>query len=41
MPAEYDFQSGIVFIGQQDEAVILVFAQVVLLAAACFKSRIA
>ena len=39
MPAEYDFQSGIVFIGQQDEAVILVFAQVVLLAAACFKAE--
>ena len=28
-----------VFIGQQDEAVILVFAQVVLLAAACFKAE--
>jgi len=39
MPAEYDFQSGVVFIGQQDEAVILVFAQIVLLTVGTFEAE--
>ena len=39
MSAEYHFQTGIELVGQQDEAVILVFAQIVLLTVGTFEAE--
>ena len=39
MSAEYHFQAGIKLVGQQDEAVILVFAQIVLLTVGTFEAE--